>query len=44
MEMNWKEEEKRRGKRGKRREKGEKELVWCFLYMLIQKQTKRKLL
>ena len=23
---------KREGKRGKRREKGEKELVWCFLF------------
>ena len=24
---------KEKGKRGKRREKGEKELVWCFLFL-----------
>ena len=32
MEMVLERKRKEKGKRGKRREKGEKELVWCFLF------------
>ena len=32
MEMVWERRRKEKGKRGMRREKGEKELVWCFLF------------